>query len=129
MRTPAPTWLQAFRPALIGIIAAATVLHGAGVDTRVLDAVRRGDAASVRALIQKKAPVTVAEPDGTTALHLAVQNDQVEIVQALLKAGAQANAATRYGITPLALAATNGNPAVVAALLEAGANPNAANPD
>jgi len=122
-------WLQAFRPALIGIIAAATVLHGAGVDTRVIDAARRGDAAGVRALIQKKAPATAAEPDGTTALHVAVQNDQIEIVQALLKAGAQANAATRYGVTPLALAATNGSPAVVAALIEAGANPNAANPD
>jgi len=121
------TWLQAFRPALIGIVAAATALHGAGVDTRVIDAVRRGDAAGVRALIQKKAPVTVAEADGTTALHAAVQQDQVEIVQALLKAGAQANVATRYGVTPLALAATNGNPAVVGALLEAGANPNAAN--
>jgi len=114
---------------LIGIVAAATVLHGAGVDTRVIDAVRRGDAAGVRALILKKAPVIVAEPDGTTALHVAVQNDQIEIVQTLLKAGAPANAATRYGVTPLALAATNGNPAVVGALLEAGANPNAANPD
>jgi len=122
-------WLQAFRPALIGIIAAATVLHSAGVDTRVIDAARRGDAAGVRALIQKKAPATAADPDGTTALHVAVQNDQIEIVQALLKAGAQANAATRYGVTPLALAATNGSPAVVAALIEAGANPNAANPD
>jgi ankyrin repeat protein len=104
-------------------------LHAAPADTRLLDAVRRGDAAGVRALIQKKVPVAVAEADGTTALHVAVQNDQVEIVQALLKAGAPANPATRYGITPLALAAINGSPAVVGALLEAGANPNAANPD
>jgi ankyrin repeat protein len=128
--------VQALRPRLprplaalaCASLAVATAL-AAPADTRVIDAVRQGDAAGVRALIQRKAPVTVAEADGTTALHLAVTNDQIEIVQALLKAGAQANAATRYGITPLALAATNGNPAVVAALLEAGANPNAANPD
>jgi len=94
-----------------------------------MDAVRRGDAAAVRALIQRKAPVGLAEADGTTALHLAVQADRLDIVQALLKAGAPANAATRYGITPLALAATNGNPAVVGALLEGGANANAANPE
>jgi len=108
---------------------ASAVVLAAAADTRVIDAARRGDAAGVRALIQKKAPATAADPDGTTALHVAVQNDQIEIVQALLKAGAQANAATRYGVTPLALAATNGSPAVVAALIEAGANPNAANPD
>ena len=108
---------------------ASAVVLAAAADTRVIDAARRGDAAGVRALIQKKAPATAADPDGTTALHVAVQNDQIEIVQALLKAGAQANAATRYGVTPLALAATNGSPAVVAALTEAGANPNAANPD
>ena len=108
---------------------ASAVVLAAAADTRVIDAARRGDAAGVRALIQKKAPATAADPDGTTALHVAVQNGQIEIVQALLKAGAQANAATRYGVTPLALAATNGSPAVVAALIEAGANPNAANPD
>jgi ankyrin repeat protein len=105
------------------------VAVSAAVDTRVMDAVRRGDAAAVRALIQKKAVVTGAEADGTTALHVAVTRDQLEIVQALLKAGAPANAATRYGVTPLALAATNGNVAVVGALLEAGANPNAASPE
>jgi ankyrin repeat protein len=110
--------------ALVGAVAVA-----APADTRVIDAVRGGDAAAVRALIARKAPVTVAEADGTTALHLAVRSDRLDLVQALLKAGAAANAATRYGVTPLALAATNGNPAIVAALLEGGANANAANPE
>jgi ankyrin repeat protein len=110
--------------ALVGAVAVA-----APADTRIIDAVRRGDAAAVRTLIQRKAPVGLAEADGTTALHLAVQADRLDIVQALLKAGAPANAATRYGITPLALAATNGNAAIAGALLEGGANANAANPD
>lgn len=105
------------------------VAAAAATDARMVDAVRRGDAAAVRALIQKKAPVTGAEADGTTALHVAVTHDQLDIVQALLKAGAQPNAVTRYGVTPLALAATNGNAAVVGALLEAGANPNVASPE
>ena len=122
-------WRSRVFAGLLGAWLAGAALLTAAADTRVIDAVRRGDVAGVRALIQKKASVAVAEADGTTALHVAVTNDQIEIVQALLKAGAQPNAVTRYGITPLALAATNGNPGVVAALLEAGANPNAANPD
>jgi ankyrin repeat protein len=121
------SWLQAFRPALM-LVVATVGLSAANADTRVIDAVRRGDAALVRALIQKKAPVVAAEADGTTALHIAVRNDALDLVQALLKAGAPANAATRYGVTPLALAATNGNPAIVGALLEGGANPNVASP-
>src|SRR5262245_50964159 len=107
----------------------ASSASAAPVDTRVIDAVRRGDAAALRGLIQKKVPVTPAEADGTTALHLAVLGDRLDLVQALLKAGAAANAATRYGVTPLALAATNGNLAIVGALIEGGASANAANPD
>jgi uncharacterized protein len=122
------SWLQAFRPALI-VVVAAVGLSAANADTRVIDAVRRGDAATVRTLIAGKAPVTVAEADGTTALHLAARSDRLDLVQALLKAGANANASTRYGITPLTLAATNGSPLIVAALLEGGANANAANPE
>ena len=67
---------------------------------------------------------TSAEADGTTALHVAVRGDRLDIVQALLKAGAHGQRRHRYGITPLALAATNGTAPVVAALLEAGANAN-----
>ena len=122
------SWRQGFRPALIVVFAVAG-LSAAPTDTRVIDAVRSGDATAVRGLIQRKAPVGGAEADGTTALHVAVRSDRVDLVHALLKAGAPANAATRYGITPLVLAASNGNPAIVGALLEAGANPNAANPD
>ena len=100
MRTPVPAWLQTLRPALIVVVLAATaVVHGAAIDTRLLDAVRSGDAAAVRGLIQKRVPVTIADADGTTALHLAVQRDQLEIVQALLKAGAQVNAATHSTIS------------------------------
>jgi len=124
-----PPWIARVAAGLVCATVACAVAVAAPTDTRVMDAARRGDAAAVHALIQKKVPVTVAEADGTTALHVAVTRDQLEIVQALLKAGASANAATRYGITPLALAATSGNAAVVSALLEAGANPNAASPE
>jgi ankyrin repeat protein len=122
-------WRSRAGAALACVSLAGAVALAAPADTRLIDAVRSGDATAVRGLIQRKAPVGGAEADGTTALHVAVRGDRVDLVQALLKAGAPANAVTRYGITPLVLAAGNGNPAIVGALLEAGANPNAANPD
>ena len=67
-------------------------------------------------------------PDGTTALHQAVRNNDLPSVEALIKSGADVKAATRYGITPMNLAAMNGNAAILRKLLDAGADPNSATP-
>jgi ankyrin repeat protein len=90
----------------------------------LLEAVRTGDRAAVRALIQKRADVNVAEPDGTTALLRAVFRDDAETVDLLLGAGANATAANRYGVTPLLVGCTNGNVIIIEKLLKAGADPN-----
>ena len=74
------------------------------------------------------AVTAAAQPDGTTALHRAVQANQEEIVLKLLANGSDPNAANRYGITPLWLAATNGSAAVTRMLLRAGAKPTATLP-
>ncbi len=99
---------------------------GALADATLVDAVKRGDAAAVRALLASKADGNSAEADGTTALHWAVRRSDLGTVDLLLTAGAKPGAANRYGITPLYLAATNGDPAIVTRLLEAGADPNTA---
>jgi uncharacterized protein len=62
--------------------------------------------------------------DGTTALHWAAQNDDVQKAGQLLAAGANVKAANRYGVTPLALAATNGSAAMIRLLLQHGADAN-----
>ena len=62
------------------------------------------------------------DPDGTTPLHWAVQQDRLDLVQALISAGATVNTKNRYGSTPLVLAATTGNASVAEALLKAGAD-------
>ena len=64
--------------------------------------------------------------DGTTALHYAVQSDDIELVRMLLQAGANAKATNRYGLPPITLAATNGSAKVIEALLAAGVDPNTA---
>src|SRR5262245_63367895 len=71
----------------------------------LIDAVKKQDAQSVRALLKQKANINATEADGFTALHWAAQRDSVQLVDLLLAAGADAKAATRYKITPLYLAA------------------------
>lgn len=90
----------------------------------IIAAVKQGDRAAVRALVQQRVDVNVAEPDGTRALHWAVRAGDRETVELLLGAGADAKAANRYGMTPLSLAATNGDAALLERLLKAGADPN-----
>ena len=63
-------------------------------------------------------------PDGTTDLHWAVHQDDIDSVRRLLNTGANAKAANRFGVTPLSEACINGNGAMVALLLKAGADAN-----
>ncbi len=107
-----------------------TVNAGAGVGNPALvDAVKLGNKATVRALLKQRADVKAAEADGTTALHWAVRADDLEMAQLLVRSGADVNASTRFGVTPISLAAINGNAAIIDALLKAGANPNSALPE
>jgi ankyrin repeat protein len=92
----------------------------------VVDAAKAGDKQALRSLIEKKADVNAAAPDGTTALHWAGYNDDAESAGLLIRAGGRVNAATDLGVTPLWLAAENASARMTATLLEAGANPNAA---
>jgi ankyrin repeat protein len=101
---------------------AAISLSAAG--SPLIDAVKKQDVQSVRALLKQKADIRASEADGFTALHWAVQRDNVQLVDLLLTAGADAKVATRYKITPLYLAAVNGNAAIMERLLTAGADPN-----
>lgn len=111
---------------LIPVALAFFVLGADGPHPSVVDAARRGDKVALRALIQKKADVNAAEPDGTTALHWASYRDDLECADMLVRAGAKVNAANDLGVTPLWPAAENGSSAMVRRLLQAGANPNLA---
>jgi ankyrin repeat protein len=110
------------------LLIAATVLASgiaaSGDALKLSDAVKAGNRIAVRAMLRSKADVNAAEADGTTALHWATQNDDLEMVRLLLTAGARVGTANRYGVTPLSLAALNGSATMIEALLAAGADPN-----
>jgi len=98
----------------------------AAVDTRLLDAVARGDRTAVRELLRNHADVNSARADGSTALMLAVERNDVELATLLVRAQARVTAANDYGATALSVAASNGNSALITLLLEGHADPNKA---
>lgn len=98
---------------------------GAPPKSDIADAAMRGDTAAVRSLIQKKADANAAQIDGTTALHWAVQADDLELADLLIRSGAKVSVSTVAGATPLQLAAVNGSAVLLDRLIAAGADPNA----
>ena len=64
-------------------------------------------------------------PDGTTALHEAARQDDLQTVAKLITAGADPRKANRIGATPMFLAAENGSAAMIDLFLKSGVDPNA----
>jgi uncharacterized protein len=108
----------------LGLMLGAVCMQSAPSSTQLIDAIKNGNTDTVRALLAQHADVNVAEPDGSTAIHIAVQRNNVAAVDLLIGAGANVAATTRYNISPLALAAMNGNAPIMERLLKAGADPN-----
>lgn len=107
----------------------ATVCGAAFADGSLVSAARDADRAAALALLAERVDPNQSEPDGTTALHWAVHNDDAELVARLIEAGADASAVNDYGATPMSEAAVVSNVAVLTALLAANADPDAANAD
>jgi ankyrin repeat protein len=93
-------------------------------DTRLADAARKRDTATVRMLLDQHVDVNAPGADGTPALHWLVRVDDFETARRLIRAGADVSKPNRYGVTPMSLASANGNAEMIALLLEAGADAN-----
>ncbi len=116
-----------------GLVALSVTLATVAVDAAgapatlpatLIDAVRAGDTARVRALVRQKVDVNTPAADGSTALHHAVERQDLAVVDLLLASGADVKAVNRYGVPPLAIAAVNGHAPILTRLLDAGADPN-----
>ena len=97
-------------------------MWGAGPND-LIEAAKGGDGAAVRTLLQQRADVNAAEPDGTTALLWTVHRDDSDLTKVLIEAGANVDVANELGVTPLSLACSNGSAGIVEALLKGGASP------
>jgi uncharacterized protein len=123
--------MSGMRIAVIPIVALIGLTGADAAPARppLVDAVERADLGAVRSLLKSGADVNAADPDGTTALHLAVRHDNLPAADILLGAGADAKRANRYGVVPLTLAAANGNALMVERLLTSGADAKAVSAD
>ncbi len=108
------------------VLVASTLTLAAGPNDRppLIQAVKDGDQAATKLLMQRKVDVNAAEADGSTALHWAAYANDLATVDALLKAGASVKATNKFGVSPLAVAAEAGNASLVERFLKAGADPN-----
>ena len=100
-----------------------------GTASPLIEAVKSGDRVAALAMIERKADVNAPEADGTTALHWAVQQNDVELVDRLIRAGANVKARNDYGSTPMSEAAVAGSAVLLEKLLKAGADVESPNAD
>ena len=63
-------------------------LSAAGAGIPLMDAAKKSDTATVRALLQKGADVNMRDIDGTTALYWAAYQNDSETAELLIRAGA-----------------------------------------
>jgi ankyrin repeat protein len=87
---------------------------------RLVTAIRDGDAAAVRKLLEDGADVNARDAEGNTPLILASFYANPKCVEFLLEKGANANATNKAGVTALIRAATNEEKTRL--LVEAGAD-------
>ncbi|HLL17088.1 MAG TPA: ankyrin repeat domain-containing protein [Pyrinomonadaceae bacterium] len=88
----------------------------------LFDAARKGDAAAVKALLDRGVDVNTKFRYGATALSYASDKGHLEVVKLLLERKAEVNVKdTFYGATPIIWAAQKGHAKIVEALLAAGA--------
>ncbi|XP_037788673.1 ankyrin-1-like isoform X2 [Penaeus monodon] len=100
------------------------------LDKLLIVAVRRNDAAEVRAALDEGADLSLQGPeDGGTLLHLASQGSSGQVLQILLSRGASVDAKTSQGFTPLMTAAQRGATDALVHLLERHANPKLSTPN
>ncbi len=100
------------------------VLIGTSPTTPAAGAVRLGNLAVLRRILDLGVPADAVEPSGLTLLDRAVLGNQVELAQLLIARGADVNHADKIGFTPLLYAASIdfGDSAMIDLLLKSGAH-------
>jgi hypothetical protein len=110
--------------ALVALVSLAVPGYAATPDD-LLEAVRKGDLAAVKAALDAGIPVDTPFRYDRTALSFAAGRDNVEIVKLLLDRGADPNKKdTFYGASPMSWAANKGHVATIRLMIERGGTPD-----
>ena len=118
-----------FGVCLVALLGLGTSMSAvAAEEVPLIDAVRSGDVAAVRALLDQSVDVDAPAADSGTALLWAVHEDRVAIAALLLDAGADVTLTNRYGVSAASLAAENGTAVILERLLDAGVDANTTQP-
>src|SRR5262245_6192839 len=86
------------------------------------EAVTRGDADAVRALLRDGADVDARDRHGQTGLMRAAHGGHTEVASVLLEHGAAPDVTAKYGLSALMLAVVGGHPETARLLVRAGAD-------
>lgn len=114
--------MKNFKFAIYLVVATCFSSAHAGVYEDFFGAVRTGDARTVRQLVERGFDPNSRDPQGQTALHLALRDQTPAVAQALLALPAlDFDALNAHGETPLMMAALKGEVDWVKKLLERGA--------
>ena len=89
----------------------------------LLSAAERGDADSVKLLLEAGVYSGQRDPSGRTPLHRAIEDAHLDVAWALVEGGADVNAETPDKVTPLSAAVEANEAALADRLLDCGAKP------
>lgn len=114
-----------FKTLVYLLLAAQVSFAQAGSYEDFFSAIRRDDAATVQALVQRGFDPNTPNETGVSALHWALQSESFKAATALAQApGLAADKDNEHGETPLMMAALKGQKAIVVTLLARGARVN-----
>jgi ankyrin repeat protein len=85
-------------------------------------AVKAGNAAALRLLLDTGADVDARDEHGQTALMNAARDGHTEVVRLLVERGADLDHTAKYNLSAIMLAVINGRDAIVGVLADAGAD-------
>ena len=111
--------IRALLLAIAAMAASGTVQAREGTNM-LLEAVKAGDAAELRAAIGAGADLEMRDAQGRTALLLATQADDVEAARLLIEAGADVNAKDAIKDTPFLYAGAEGPDEILKMILATG---------